>query len=256
VQGSGVSAKGSVMTACEAFVIHLARAVQRAEPVAEMRATLPWPTRVIEAVDGKKLGQEVIRRVYVEAGLFEPRYPFRLGVGEIACFMSHRLAWQNIVDRNLDFGMVFEDDVKVDVGELQAVFRLVSDLGLRDSFISLQTRPLPEGGVREQGKGGGALFRFRPHPLRCSGQIIGREAAQKLLDLSERFDRPVDSFVQMTWVTGIRTLCSSPRALSDWPSTTGTSTAQASHRKNLTERLNREVKRFVYRRKISEFSRR
>ena len=242
------------MAACEAFVIHLDRAVERAAPVAEICASLPWPTNMIDAVDGRKLGEGYLRNVYVETGLHEPRYPFKLGVGEIACFLSHRLAWQMIIDRNLDYGIVFEDDVKVDVGELEAVFRVVSDLKLRDSFVSLQTRPLPMGGEEAFARQGVSLLRFRPHPLRCSGQIIGRDAARKLLDLSERFDRPVDSFVQMTWVTGVHTLCSSPRALSDWPTTIGSTTAQASHRKSLAERLYREVKRFAYRRKIQGFS--
>lgn len=35
------------------------------------------------------------------------------------------------------------------------------------------------------------------------GQVVRRRAARALLAASQRFDRPVDSFLQLTWLTGV-----------------------------------------------------
>ena len=49
----------------------------------------------------------------------------------------------------------------------------------------------------------GALALLRPHapPLRAIGQIVSREAAERLLAATAPFDRPVDTFLQMNWIT-------------------------------------------------------
>ena len=96
------------------FVIHLARAVQRREHVAALQRLSSVPLAVIDAVDGTKLSEAEIAAVYASEGLLQPRYPFDISKGEIGCFLSHRKAWQAIVDSGADAGLVFEDDAVVD----------------------------------------------------------------------------------------------------------------------------------------------
>src|SRR5690606_24624421 len=94
----------------EGFIIHLARARSRRGQVDELLQHLPVPARILEAVDGQSLPAAELSAVY-RRHLHEPPYPFGLRAGEIACFLSHRKAWKEIVKRDLDAALVLEDDV-------------------------------------------------------------------------------------------------------------------------------------------------
>ena len=89
----------------EAFVIHLARATQRRAQVERIVAACPLKTRVLDAVDGRAMSEDERAAVY-RADLHEPRYPFRIGPGEIGCFLSHRNAWQTMLDEGLDASLI------------------------------------------------------------------------------------------------------------------------------------------------------
>jgi GR25 family glycosyltransferase involved in LPS biosynthesis len=78
-----------------------------------LKASLPLPVNIIDAVDGLKLSDGEISAVY-RKNLHRPRYPFELGKAEVGCFLSHRKAWQEILDRGLDAGLIVEDDVAPD----------------------------------------------------------------------------------------------------------------------------------------------
>ena len=89
---------------CEAFIVHLARATGRAAAVQAAAAAVGMPCTVVDAVDGQRLSQTELDAAYVPNGLHAPRYPFVWGRGEIACFLSHRKVWAEIVARGLDWG--------------------------------------------------------------------------------------------------------------------------------------------------------
>ena len=59
----------------EAFVIHLARAAARRPQVDRLRAMLPMPVTVLDAVDGETLPDDLVAQVYQQQ-LRSPRYPF------------------------------------------------------------------------------------------------------------------------------------------------------------------------------------
>lgn len=240
---------------CEAFIVHLARAKSRATAVRAAVASVGMPCTVVDAVDGQLLSQMDLDTNYVPQGSHEPHYPFSLGRGEIACFMSHRKVWAEIVARGLDWGLVFEDDVAIDPPSLAQAVALVKARGVTSDYVSLQTRPVPRGEVVYQADGC-ALQHVIPPPLRTSGQIVGREAAVRLLEVTARFDRPIDVFLQMEWVTGVKVLCANPSGTTDWPEPMGGSVAQAKRRRGLFESLRREVARALYRHRIALRARR
>ena len=74
---------------------------------------------------------------------------------------------------------------------------------------------------------------------------------------ARRFDRPVDTFLQMRWVTGIAPFCVVPSGIGDQSAEIGGSTVSASGkaRRSPGERLWREWSRFVYRRRVQKYSR-
>ena len=98
--------------AVKAFIIHLERATDRQPQVEELIRKLPVETDVVNAIDGRTLDAQTISRVYRRSA-HKPHYPFQLSTNEIACFLSHRKAWQAIVDQEIDAGLVLEDDVEL-----------------------------------------------------------------------------------------------------------------------------------------------
>ena len=86
-------------------------------------------------------------------------------------------------------------------------------------------------------------------PLRAIGQIVSRAAAERLLDRTLPFDRPVDTFLQMTWVTGQPVLVASPSPVRDVSRETGGTTVQR-RSMGLAERIHHEAMRPIYRAQV------
>ncbi|MCY0149676.1 glycosyltransferase family 25 protein [Hoeflea sp. G2-23] len=238
----------------EAFVIHLARAEARRPQVERILAACPVAAEVMDAVDGRALTAAERDAVYSRQSLHAPRYPFDLTVGEIGCFLSHRRAWQTIVDRELSAGLIIEDDVEIDVESfgpgLDLAIQNIDALG----YIQFQTRPVPGPAVELARLGGIAIIRPELGPLRTSAQLVSAAHAKHLLGLTERFDRPVDGILQMGWVTGKPLCCVVPSGISDRTGETGGSTI--SQKQRSLGNVPREINRFLYRRGIRKRSQR
>lgn len=206
------------------FVIHLARATQRRAHVAALRRLSPVPLEVVDAVDGAKLSDAAIAAVYASEGILQPRYPFEISKGEIGCFLSHRKAWQAIVDSGADAALVFEDDAVVDPDIFPKALATALGWMGRGDMVEFQTRPIEGAVVAELGP-----FRMlEPEvpPVRLSAQLIGIEAAQRFLAVTGKFDRPVDGVVQLLGVTRQRVLCIEPSGVRDGTGAVGGTTIQ------------------------------
>jgi GR25 family glycosyltransferase involved in LPS biosynthesis len=83
-------------------------------------------------------------------------------------------------------------------------------------------------------------------PLGTQAQVVSAGAARRLLDASEPFDRPIDVFLQMRWVTGVPSCVVSPSGVHDATSRVGGSTIQA-RGKPFVEVLSHEIRRPLYR---------
>ncbi len=238
----------------KAFIIHLARATDRRAQVTRLIESLAIErlsikAEVIDAVDGKTLSPEMVARVY-RRSLHRPRYPFALGINEIACFLSHRKAWQAIIDQNLDVGLVLEDDVEL-TAQFPAAFEAALQVADSNSFIRL---PFNE---RESGR---EVFSSKdvrviepvPVGLRMMAQLIGRDAARQLLAVTQTFDRPVDTLAQMNWVTGLKPLSVLPGGINEISSQLGGTTIQ--HKKSFSDKMKREILRPFYRMQVRRFS--
>ena len=230
----------------EGFVIHLARAEQRQPQVEKLRRDLTMPVHVVDAVDGSNLTQEQIDVVYGRK-LHRPRYPFDLRVGEVGCFLSHRDAWREIVRRDLDAGLIVEDDVEVDVGLLQQILDLHAGVFDPSDYLRLP-RKSNEKGEAIAGAGNITIFEPVVPGVGMQMQLVGRDAAAALLAETERFDRPVDTTLQLRR-NDIRLLSSRPVCISEISARIGGSVIQKKS-KGLREIISREVKRALYRAKV------
>jgi len=234
----------------KAFIIHLARAKDRKPQVEKLVRALPVKAEVIDAIDSRTLSDAEISRVY-RRKLHAPRYPFALSKNEIACFLSHRKAWQAIVDQKLDAGFVIEDDIEL-TSVFSAAFRAVSNHFEPGSFIRFTFRD-----DREHGR---EVFRNEniriiiPNPIGLGmvAQLVSYDAAKKLLAVTEQFDRPVDTTVQMRWITHLQPLAVIPGGVKEISAELGGTTIQ--HKKSFSDKLAREILRPIYRMRVRRFS--
>ncbi len=231
----------------EAFVIALNRAKERHAQVARLQNHCPLKCQVIEAVDGSQLSASEREQVY-QREIHRPRYPFELQLGEIGAFLSHRKAWAAIVEKQLDAGLILEDDIELELpGFAESLEFALHHLKPKDYVQfrvrrrdhQLPTRP--------------SLTTPKVVPLGATSQIVGREAAARLLDLTEKFDRPIDAFVQMKWLTQIETLVVNPSCVVEISSRLGGTTVRRKSQR-FWSRMYRNVMRPTYRAQLSVLS--
>jgi glycosyl transferase family 25 len=231
----------------KAFILHLERASSRLPSVQSLIASLPIESEVLAAVDGARLTQREIDQAYSRRR-FRPTYPFLLSRTEVGVFLSHRLAWRRIVDDALDFAFIFEDDAQIDPAAFAALLEFVAVERPAWDYVLLPAQPI-RNGTPAASRGGLALLRPDAPPLRAIAQIVSRAAAKRLLERTLPFDRPIDTLMQMPWVTGQPVLVASPSPVRDVSRETGGSTVQ---RKSMgfLDRLHHETMRPIYRAQV------
>jgi GR25 family glycosyltransferase involved in LPS biosynthesis len=228
-----------------AFIIHLERAEKRRPQVEALLAQLPVPAEVVPAVDGRTLAAAEIEAVY-RRRLHAPTYPFRLLKGEIGCFLSHRQVWRMIVERGLDAALIVEDDVK----PIEEQFNRVVGFALRHvqsaDYIRFPRRHRTDAGPIVAREGDVHLMRPSHVGQGTHMQLVGREAARILLEATRTFDRPIDTTIQMQWLSGARVLAARPTCIIEFDHALGGTVIQQKSR-SVGEILHREWNRLSYR---------
>ena len=182
------------------YIIHMSSSTQRRENVEKLLSTLPQ-AETVEAVTGRDPSQ--IASMPVHSGdLHSPRYPFPLMPAEIGVFLSHRKCWQKLVDSDDDYALIAEDDLSLAPDQFARALALVEGNMTSGMYVRLpvKTREKPARTLAQVGKM--RLILPQVIGLQCICQIVGRDAAAKLLDATQEIDRPVDTFLQMHWITG------------------------------------------------------
>jgi glycosyl transferase, family 25 len=234
------------------FIIHLRRAVRRQPQVAWISQHAPCEVSVVDATDGAELTPA--QRDSYAPGLYQPAYPFALRPGELGAFHSHRECWRRIVSGGHPAGLILEDDLKFDSAVFARAVGLAAEHGGEDSYVRfpLRQREAAPASIAQDDE----LTLIRPDiiALGAVGQLVGREAARRLLAATERFDRPVDTFLQMRWIHGVKVLSVWPSSLREVSVNLGGSLIQKKT-PQWGAKLSREWKRFWYRRAVDTWSR-
>lgn len=240
-------ARRGMHRAMRSFIIHMRGDTKRAPNVEKLLKTLP-DAQVIDAVVGKDIlaQQSFATR---PGDLHQPEYPFPLSPGEVGCFLSHRKCWQRILDEDLSHALIVEDDLSLDPELWAEAMDLVETHSTPETFIRLpaKRREVAKSIVAESDRA--KMFLPKVIGLQTVCQVVGRSAAKNLLDATEVLDRPVDTFLQMHWVTGQPVHTILPNGVSEITEDLGGSTIQ---KKNTGDsKLQREFKRAVYRARVS-----
>jgi GR25 family glycosyltransferase involved in LPS biosynthesis len=238
----------------KALIIHLARAEDRRNQVASLRAALSCPTEVVWAVDARSPDMMTVPQLaeHVPA-LLSPLYPYALRHTEVACFHSHRKCWQQIVDEGLEVALILEDDIALDPVVFPAALRLALSVLQPGDVIRFPYKRREDAGRVIAQADEITLRQPQEVALGMQAQLVTREAAQRLLCATERFDRPVDCLLQMPWEHGARVLSVWPSGVSEHSADLGGSTI--GHKALGWEKVRREVLRPLYRRRIASLSR-
>ncbi|MFX0546377.1 glycosyltransferase family 25 protein [Roseovarius sp. S1116L3] len=235
----------------DCFIIHLARAKERAAQVAATQAALPLRCHVMPATDGQSMsGAET--RAYTPRAL-KPRYPFALRPSEVATFHSHRACWQRIVDEDMAAALILEDDLEIDTGVFLPALALAMAHCEDGDFVRFPIKRREDAGEDIATDKTIRLSRHDAVALGMVAQLVTKGAARALLAATQRFDRPVDTFLQMTWVHGVRVLTVWPTGIREVSAQLGGSLI--SRKEGVWPKLRREVLRPVYRRRIAAMAR-
>ncbi|AGB74003.1 glycosyltransferase family 25 protein [Rhizobium tropici] len=233
------------------FLIHLLRVKQRQQHAERLLKLLPFSTSILPAIDGRLLSKRE-RRGFYQRQLHQPFYPFELSNAEIGCFLSHRKAWQAIVDQNIDIAFVIEDDIELDDSFYRSLALAFAHIG-PDDFIRFPMRRGRESGRQIAKVGEIALIEPTCPGLGMGAQLVTRGAAIKLLKATEQVDRPVDVFLQMFWVTGVIPKSVTPAGIHEISGSLGGSTLR--QRRPLLQKCMHEILRPLYRSRIKRLAR-
>jgi glycosyl transferase family 25 len=170
------------------FYINLDRAVKRREHIEEQARRYGLSLIRISGVDGGKLPADQLL-AYQPAT--SPKR--RLTAGEIGCFLSHRTAWQRIVDGDTTYGAVFEDDVLLS----PEAGRFLSDdhwLPPTVDLVKTETfmRKVALASVVSRTPDNRKLARLNYTHYGTGGYIVSRNCAARLLEATQVFHDPVD----------------------------------------------------------------
>jgi GR25 family glycosyltransferase involved in LPS biosynthesis len=237
-----------------ALVISLKRSDSRKDNVQKIIDSCPVPCRVWEATDGSLLPADRVAAVY-QPRLHHPRYPFALTPGEIGCFFSHRRIWQSMVDNAIPQLLILEDDIEL-LPNFEESLRYAIFNRPANAFVQFQVRELQMPSSDSVSKHLPILVKPVVVPLRTSAQLVTLEAAKRLLEFSEKFDRPIDSMVQLTWLHEVNVFVSQPRCVIEVSDAIGGSTIMNSRKRtSFLKTIRREFDRTFYRCLVARNSR-
>ncbi|MFQ3248221.1 glycosyltransferase family 25 protein [Glaciecola sp.] len=177
------------------YLINLARSTDRLAACARQFEEHELSFERIEAIDGDKLSPASISEIY---DFSHSSYHKHMTNGEIACYLSHVKVWQKVVDEQLDYAVILEDDIllKDDILEgLEAVHQIQQPWDL----IKLAEAPEKRKVVHQYPVDDFSLVTYNKVPIRCCAQVISLSGAKKLLAKSANVTRPIDIELQYWW---------------------------------------------------------
>ncbi|MDR1818553.1 MAG: glycosyltransferase family 25 protein [Puniceicoccales bacterium] len=224
--------------------------------------SLPWER--VPAFDGSDPADFAAASTNYDANANRHRWRHSLTAGEIACFASHRRAWEIVVERNCLGAVIVEDDALLTPRFPGAVATLRATHGKWQAVKLFTNRPraviaqtaLDCVEIVCVGGGGGnagaqpeeltsakvalppvvalryafCLGDYFKTPVCTTGYAVSFGAAKKLLAATAPFFRPADVQLQRYWETGIRFQALLPYPVLENPAFTGASTLDAERR--------------------------
>ena len=180
------------MSTLPLFVINMPSATDRRASITRQLEAQGLSAEWIAATRGKDMATSEVAKVYDERA---NRKYFRraLSPGEIGCYVSHREAWQRMVDENIPRAVVIEDDIRL-TQDFTAAIDLLSKEMPADMVKLLDDRN-SEGHKSACASERFNWINYKKVPNGTGSYAISLEGAKKLLS-RQRIFRPIDVDLQ------------------------------------------------------------
>jgi glycosyl transferase, family 25 len=206
-----------------AFVINLVANKTRMANAAAALGGQSIAFERVEGVNGWNLPDTEIVKFYdAKRNLRDGKHP--LVRPEIGCYLSHIECWKRVAGGDAPGGIIFEDDFSAST-ELAAILTEVCADGGRDwDVVKLFTFDPMAKPVKERKLGKYRLVIPYRVPTCLIGYVLTREAAQRLVQRSLPFFRPVDEDMKFYWEKDLRValILPAPVTVGDQEAVTGT----------------------------------
>lgn len=191
------------------FIINLERSPERYQQALAQLATWPdLPVQRIEAADGRLMSEAEVNQYY-SASLNRRLHHKTLKSGEKGAFISHIRCWQQVVEQQLDFALILEDDFLIE-GDLPRLLQSIAELQQPWHLLKLAMPNKQQKIIAGSAKQPFALVHFKKNPISAVAQAVSLQGAKLLLTSEVPFGRPVDVSMQYSWQLGFK-------AMGMWP---------------------------------------
>ena len=178
----------------KAFVINMPSSYERLNAISSQFKKLNFTFEIVPGVD-LKLEPHLKDFYSVQDNIKNFYYP--LSDGEIGCFLAHRNVWKRIVENEINYGLVLEDDALVS-DDLKNVLEVIDNLKIDWHIIKLtETNLKPRRTKNLFNIDGYDLVSYYKPPASTCAYVISRSGAELLLSLSIKISRPID--IEKQW---------------------------------------------------------
>ncbi|MFQ3203558.1 MAG: glycosyl transferase family 25 [Pseudoalteromonas tetraodonis] len=181
------------------YIINMQGCEDRWETTLKRLTSLHLNAERFEATIGKNLSEEETLKWYCPKKN-KKRYNRNLSAGEIGCYVSHMRLWQKMVNENMPFCVVLEDDLFIEASlkdVVDAALKLKNwdliKLSDNRNFPFIDSAPLENNLT---------VGNYKKAPNGTQGYIISLSGAKKLLQ-RKPFFRPVDVDMQFHTEVGL-----------------------------------------------------
>ena len=163
------------------FAINLHRSTERRRAMLEWLPACDLPWEIFEAVDASLLRPEAVPWT-------NDKWGASLWPGAVGCFLSHLHVLRRVVDYDLPWGIVLEDDVF----PVRPPLRFLG-LSLPPHFDVAYLHEMRDPSLcAKVVEKGGEFHRVRPAMLTTGAYAVSRVFAEQFCDAFERVELPVD----------------------------------------------------------------
>lgn len=229
------------------LVINLDSAHERWQNIERIRSSFSLDNLIrIRAIEGSALDQNSINAIYDEKQN-KKYYYAKLKKAEIACALSHRLAWMHLIAQKYDFGCIVEDDIKFTTNPQPILKAIIEALDpSQPQMIRLYSKHATKGKTIksiEKYK----LIQPTIAPLGMVGIIINKKAAEIFLNHTKKIYQPIDVAIQEEWKTHVRSLVLEPNIIMEDSQNLGGTTLHNQEHIHFLTKVKKEIIRPLYR---------
>lgn len=179
------------------FLINLDESIDRLAFCQKQFAKYGIDFERVEAVSGRDLSSEQIDQFY-DRKRNRTSYKKELSIGELGCYLSHRKCWEKIVEEQLDYAVILEDDIII--SSVFKDFSMLFEKLYNWDFVRLafSTRNVPVVQSHSLIDKYNLVY-YKKVPINTLAQAVSYEGAKKLLNVTAKVYRPIDADLKHYW---------------------------------------------------------